>query len=67
MGYPPLCHNPLPCSCHGCMDRPGEVLGFDLETTGIDRFNDVPVSYALVQVVDGVVVRSWSGPHRPGP
>jgi DNA polymerase-3 subunit epsilon len=39
----------------------GEVLGFDFETTGIDRFNDVPVSYALVQVVGGVLVRSWSG------
>ena len=44
----------------------GEVLGFDLETTGIDRFNDVPVSYALVQVVGGVVVRSWSGLIDPG-
>jgi DNA polymerase-3 subunit epsilon len=44
----------------------GEVLGFDLETTGIDRFNDVPVSYALVQVVDGVVVTSWSGLIDPG-
>ncbi len=44
----------------------GEVLGFDLETTGIDRFNDVPVSYALVQVVDGIVVRTWSGLIDPG-
>ena len=34
----------------------GEVLGLDFETTGIDRFNDVPVSYALVSVVEGVVV-----------
>ncbi len=38
-----------------------ELLGFDLETTGVDRFGDVPVSYALVSVVDGVVVRSWAG------
>jgi DNA polymerase-3 subunit epsilon len=39
----------------------GEVLGLDFETTGLDRFTDVPVSYALVSVVDGVAVRSWSG------
>ncbi len=44
----------------------GEVLGLDFETTGIDRFNDVPVSYALVSVVDGVAVRSWSGLIDPG-
>ena len=44
----------------------GEVLGLDFETTGVDRFNDVPVSYALVSVVDGVVVRSWSGLIDPG-
>jgi DNA polymerase-3 subunit epsilon len=39
----------------------GEVLGLDFETTGIDRFRDIPVSYALVSVVEGVVVKSWSG------
>ena len=44
----------------------GEVLGLDFETTGVDRFNDVPVSYALVYVVDGVLVRSWSGLIDPG-
>jgi DNA polymerase III subunit epsilon len=44
----------------------GEVLGLDFETTGIDRFNDVPVSYALVSVVHGVVERSWSGVIDPG-
>jgi DNA polymerase III subunit epsilon len=44
----------------------GEVLGFDFETTGIDRFTDVPVSYALVHVMDGVVVRSWAGLIDPG-
>ena len=44
----------------------GEVLGLDLETTGVDRFSDVPVSYALVSVVDGVAVRSWSGLIDPG-
>jgi DNA polymerase III subunit epsilon len=42
------------------------VLGLDFETTGIDRFNDVPVSYALVSVREGVVVRSWSGLIDPG-
>ena len=44
----------------------GEVFGFDFETTGVDRFTDVPVSYALVYVVGGVVVRSWSGLIDPG-
>lgn len=44
----------------------GELLGLDFETTGVDRFNDVPVSYALVSVVDGMLVRSWSGLVDPG-
>jgi DNA polymerase-3 subunit epsilon len=44
----------------------GEVLGLDFETTGVDRFTDVPVSYALVSVVDGIAVRSWSGLIDPG-
>jgi DNA polymerase III subunit epsilon len=44
----------------------GEVLGLDFETTGVDRFNDVPVSYSLVLVVEGVLVRSWSGLIDPG-
>src|SRR5580698_3334954 len=44
----------------------GEVLAFDLETTGIDRFNDVPVSYALVLVRAGVVAYSWSDLIDPG-
>jgi DNA polymerase-3 subunit epsilon len=34
----------------------GELLGFDLETTGVDRFSDVPVSFALVTMRAGVVV-----------
>lgn len=34
----------------------GELLGFDLETTGLDRFADVPVSLALVTRRSGVVV-----------
>ena len=44
----------------------GEVLGFDFETTGVDRFNYVPVSYVLVHAVDGVVDTSWSGLVDPG-
>ena len=44
----------------------GELLGLDLETTGVDRFTDVPVSYALVSVVDGVAIASWSGLIDPG-
>jgi DNA polymerase-3 subunit epsilon len=44
----------------------GEVLGLDFETTGVDRFTEVPVSYALVSVVDGVALRSWSGLIDPG-
>jgi DNA polymerase-3 subunit epsilon len=44
----------------------GEVLGFDFETTGIDRFDDVPVSYALVTVEAGEVVSAWAGLIDPG-
>jgi DNA polymerase-3 subunit epsilon len=43
-----------------------EVLGFDFETTGVDRFHDVPVSYALVTVVAGVPVTTASGLVDPG-
>lgn len=48
----------------------GEVLGFDFETTGVDRFNDVPVSYALVTVIDGRVAEASGclvNPGRPIP
>jgi DNA polymerase-3 subunit epsilon len=34
----------------------GELLGFDLETTGVDPTSDRPVSFALVTVQGGVVV-----------
>ena len=44
----------------------GEVLGFDFETTGIDRFDDVPVSFALVTMVGGDVVTSTAGLVDPG-
>jgi hypothetical protein len=39
----------------------GEVLAFDFETTGVDHFNDVPVSYALVTVVGGEWASTCSG------
>jgi DNA polymerase-3 subunit epsilon len=44
----------------------GEVIGFDFETTGVDRFNDVPVSFALVRVVQGELVSTTSGLVNPG-
>jgi DNA polymerase-3 subunit epsilon len=44
----------------------GEVIGFDFETTGVDRFNDVPVSFALVTVMAGVLVSTSSGLVNPG-
>jgi len=44
----------------------GELFGFDLETTGIDRFTDVPVSYALVKYLDRVVVDRTLGMVDPG-
>ena len=43
-----------------------EVLGFDFETTGVDRFNDVPVSYALVTVVATEVTNIDAGLINPG-
>ncbi|HVA09370.1 MAG TPA: exonuclease domain-containing protein [Acidimicrobiales bacterium] len=43
-----------------------EVLGFDFETTGVDRFNDVPVSYALVSVVAGDVAATTAELVDPG-
>jgi DNA polymerase III subunit epsilon len=43
-----------------------EMLAFDFETTGVDRFNDVPVSYALVTMVAGEVVSSSAGLVDPG-
>lgn len=44
----------------------GEMLGFDLETTGIDRFSDVPVSYALITLRDREVIERFSGLIDPG-
>ena len=44
----------------------GTLLGFDLETTGIDRYNDVPVSYALVEFNGGKRVSGASRIVNPG-
>lgn len=47
-----------------------ELLAFDLETTGVDRFTDVPVSYALVTMRGRHVVQSDSSlvdPNREIP
>jgi len=44
----------------------GELLGFDLETTGVDRFSDVPVSFALTTWRAGVVVDSSTHLIDPG-
>ena len=43
-----------------------DLLAFDLETTGVDRFTDVPVSYALVTVRGGAVVASDASLVDPG-
>ena len=44
----------------------GPLLGFDLETTGVDRFNDVPVSYAFVEFKDGNNIGGGSTLVNPG-
>ena len=44
----------------------GELLAFDLETTGVDRFNDVPVSFALVRFDDGEVIEQVHRLVNPG-
>lgn len=43
-----------------------ELVAFDLETTGVDRFGDVPVSYALVVMREGVVTSFESALVDPG-
>lgn len=48
----------------------GELLCFDLETTGVDRFNDVPVSLALVRMRGGAILERTVrivDPARPIP
>lgn len=43
-----------------------DLLAFDLETTGVDRFSDVPVSYALLAVRAGAVVDRDASLVDPG-
>jgi len=43
-----------------------ELIGFDLETTGIDRFSDVPVSFALVTFEGSAVIRCDAALVDPG-
>lgn len=43
-----------------------ELLALDLETTGVDRRHDVPVSYALLVVAGGAVQRRHVGLVDPG-
>jgi len=42
------------------------LLGFDLETTGVDTDTDVPVSYSFVSFNHGVHSKSKSGLINPG-
>jgi len=45
----------------------GELVGFDLETTGVDPYTDAPVSFALVQYENGKPnPESWTGIINPG-
>lgn len=44
----------------------GEMLAFDLETTGVDKFEDVPVSFALVWFENRTVVRTRAEIVNPG-
>lgn len=45
----------------------GELIGFDLETTGVDPYVDVPVSFALVRYEHGEPdPEVWDGIINPG-
>ena len=43
-----------------------EMLAFDLETTGVDKYADVPVSFALVTLRGGAVIESRYSVVDPG-
>lgn len=43
-----------------------ELLAFDLETTGVDPFSDVPVSFALVRMLGGDVAPPLTSLVDPG-
>lgn len=69
-----MVHGPVVTPCHhGQVHAPwttGPLLGFDLETTGVDRYDDVPVSFAFVPY-DGGQRRGGTttivNPRRPIP
>lgn len=64
----PPCQAPTMGTGAGWAD--GETLAFDLETTGVDRFCDVPVSFALARMVGGQVLdvrHELVDPGRPIP
>ncbi len=44
----------------------GKLLGFDLETTGTDAYQDVPVSYAFVYYDRGLRTQALGGLINPG-
>lgn len=44
----------------------GELLAFDFETTGVDPFVDVPVSFALVRMIGGQIEEPLSSLVDPG-
>jgi len=44
----------------------GPLVGFDLETTGVDPFEDLPVSYALVHTERGTVTDTRTALVDPG-
>jgi DNA polymerase-3 subunit epsilon len=44
----------------------GELIAFDLETTGVDPFSDVPVAYALLRFEKGELVERHIGLVNPG-
>lgn len=57
---------PTPAAARATSWVDGELLCFDLETTGTDRFSDVPVSLALLRFAGGVVVERTVGLIDPG-
>jgi len=61
---PSIGPTPAPAGAARWVD--GELLSFDLETTGTDRFSDVPVSLALLRLSRGVVLERTVGLVDPG-
>lgn len=44
----------------------GKLLAFDLETTGVNKLEDVPVSFALVMFDEGAIIESRTALVNPG-